>query len=339
MSKFSAMIFEKVIIAFFLTCTIIVAASDCLAQVPLQFGQKVLVVMSYHQGYQGGEKEIKNVLDELLEGAEIKYFYLDTKNNPQEGPQKAIKAYEFFQQFKPDAVIAANDNAQSLFVVPFLKDKTEVPVIFCGVNDDATKYGYPASNVSGVIEKKHYKESFELLTLIDSSIKNVAVVYKDNPTNEKNLATIRKDLIGSPLTVSVWRDIRSIDELQDLIDYLDDKVDALVLLNMTGITDSQGVAIEAKDAVAYISRKWRKPTVAAGSWEIEAGALCGVIQVDKDQGFAAAQMLFDLWAGKKISELRIIDTSLGQWMINLSTAKHLGLKIKPGLLLSVKTIY
>lgn len=313
-------------------------AGDCSAQASFPLGKKVLVVMSYHQGYQGGEKEIKVILDELLESAEVRYFYLDTKRDLQAGTEKAKQAYEVFLQFKPDAVIAANDNAQALFVVPYLKDKTEVPVIFCGVNDDATKYGYPASNVSGVIEKKHYRESLELLQVIDASAKKLAVIYRDNPTNETNVATLKKDIQGLSLEIAEFRDVRSTAELQEALDLLKDKVDALVLLNLTGITDGNGGALEAKDAVAFVAKKWMKPTVAAGSWEIEAGALCGVIQVDKEQGYSAAQMLFDLWAGRKITDLHIIENSRGRSMINKTTAERLGLKIKPGVLLSVKTV-
>ena len=48
-------------------------------------------------------------------------------------------------------MIASDDNAQKYLVVPYLKG-TQVPVIFNGVNWDASAYGFPTSNVTGMIE-------------------------------------------------------------------------------------------------------------------------------------------------------------------------------------------
>ena len=59
---------------------------------------------------------------------------MDTKKNIEGGVRKAKDAYELYRRLQPDGVIAADDNAQSMFVVPYLKDRYDVPVIFCGVN-------------------------------------------------------------------------------------------------------------------------------------------------------------------------------------------------------------
>ena len=120
---------------------------------------KVLVVMSYHESMPW-VKEIKEGIDSEIEGVcDLKYFYMDTKRNIEGGPQKAKEAYAMYLDFRPDGVIAADDNAQSMFVVPYLKNKVKTPVVFCGVNHEPDTYGYPASNITGVLERDHIGES------------------------------------------------------------------------------------------------------------------------------------------------------------------------------------
>ena len=84
---------------------------------------------------------------------------MDTKVNIKDGPKKAKEAYALFQQIEPDGLITADDNAQRLFVLPYLKGRYTTPVMFCGVNSAAEQYGYPTSNVSGILERGHISES------------------------------------------------------------------------------------------------------------------------------------------------------------------------------------
>ena len=92
---------------------------------------KVLIIMSYDQTYTW-VTELKEGMEPVLaETCEVKYFYMDTKRNLAGGHRKAKEAYALYQAFQPDGVIAADDNAQSMFVVPYLRDKVKPPVIFC----------------------------------------------------------------------------------------------------------------------------------------------------------------------------------------------------------------
>ncbi|MBT3197528.1 MAG: hypothetical protein HN344_07375, partial [Gammaproteobacteria bacterium] len=53
--------------------------------------------------------------------------------------------------WKPDVIIAADDNASKYLVVPHLKEDP-TPVVFCGVNWSIEEYGYPFSSMTGMIE-------------------------------------------------------------------------------------------------------------------------------------------------------------------------------------------
>jgi hypothetical protein len=116
--------------------------------------KKILFVNSYHEGYEWSDGVEAGFQEALADtGIELKFVRLDTKNNPEEafGKNAGLAAKAEIEAYEPDVVIAVDDNAQKYLVVPYLKD-TELPVIFAGVNWDATAYGYPARNVTGMIE-------------------------------------------------------------------------------------------------------------------------------------------------------------------------------------------
>ncbi|MBM3298742.1 MAG: hypothetical protein FJY85_02165 [Deltaproteobacteria bacterium] len=128
-------------------------------------GKIILLVNSYHEGYEwsdGIEKRAREVLDGT--GVELRFFRMDTKrnNSVEFGKEAGLKAKAFVDELKPDVVIAADDNVQKYLVVPFLKD-TSLPVVFCGVNWDASMYGFPCKNVTGMVEVDMIQELLELL--------------------------------------------------------------------------------------------------------------------------------------------------------------------------------
>ena len=112
------------VICFFFNIPMIEAAS-----------YKILVVMSYEEENPWCI-QIKEGIDSVFAGnSDIKYFYMDTKKNIEGGDQKAKEAYALYIRFRPDGVIVADDNAQSMFVLPYLKDKVKTPVMFCAVEE------------------------------------------------------------------------------------------------------------------------------------------------------------------------------------------------------------
>jgi len=146
--------------------------------------KKVLAVFSYEEEF-GWVRLIKNGIDSVLaDSCEMRYFYMNTKKDLQGGPQKAQEALALYKEFQPDGVITADDNAQSMFAVPFLKDKVKTPVMFCGVNADPGKYGFPASNVSGALERLPVAQTIALAQKLVPYAKTVACLAKEGPTTQ-----------------------------------------------------------------------------------------------------------------------------------------------------------
>ena len=294
-------------------------------------GKKVLVVMSYHATHPQ-HQAIKEGIDSVLEGAEIKYFYMDTKKNLAGGDAKAKEAFDLYRKFNPDIVIAAEDNAQSLFVVPYLKDKVDTPVVFTGVNDDAAKYGYPASNVTGMLEKKHFREGITFAKILVPKIKRMAVIYKDNPSNRLNVAQFQADTADHSITITDYIDVNTMEELKSAIASMGKKVDALFMMTLTGILDENGKALEGNEIQSFVATFSKIPTLGHSNWQIESGALCGVIKISREKGTGAAELAVKILGGTPVTDVPITQNRNGQRIINVTTAKRLGIALIPSVL-------
>jgi len=300
--------------------------------------KKVLVVMSYHP-VMSWQQRIKEGIEQELPTADLKYFHLDTKRNNQNGAAKAREAFQLFQEFKPDGVIATDDNAQELFVVPYLKDKVVTPVIFCGVNDSADKYGYPSKNVTGVLEKKHIREGIHLLQLIDSKIKKLAIIYSDNTSNRMNLAQIKGEQNTYPVQITASVKVSSITEAKKAINDLETKVDAFYVMNLTGIKDASGNSMEGEEAQSQLTAICDIPSFGYSSWQVESGLLCGVVQTGIEQGSMAGKMLKEAWQGKPFNEIKVSQNRNGRRIINVTTAARLKLKLNPRALVGTELVH
>lgn len=299
---------------------------------------KVLVVMSY-DSKSDTELEMAKGIDEVLAGHEIRYYYMDTKNHLEQAAVNAQKAFALYTSFQPQVVIAADDTAQAAFVLPYLLHKVTTPVVFCGVNDSAEQYGYPNAQVTGIVEKKHYRQSIHFARLIDPGIKKVAVIYRDTPTNAINLAQIQREQKEYGVTLEEFVAIKSSTELLATLAKLQKRADALLVLNLAGITDEKGESMEVDQAMTLASRHWPKPSIGASKNEIEAGILCGVSKVNLEQGQVAARMALEIIQGKTPAEIPATENKNGQRVINATTAKRLGLRLKPMALIGTELVH
>lgn len=297
----------------------------------------VLVIMSYDDK-NNSEREIAQGIENALTGQRIHYYYLDAKNHPDLAAGNAQNAYTRYQELKPDVVIAADDAAQKLFVLPYLLGKTPTPVVFCGVNDSASQYGYPNTQTTGIIEKKHYRQSIGLAQLIDPRIKKIAIIYRDTPTNATNLAQLKREEKDYGITITSFTAVNSSSELLATLKNLEEENDALLVLNLAGINDDSGNKMEQSAAMALTARTWNKPSIGASKNEIEDGILCGVAKINLEQGLVAGTMAQNIIQGKSPADIPVTENQNGQRMINATTAYRLGLKLKPMVLIGTTLV-
>jgi len=299
---------------------------------------KVLVVMSYEKEYPW-VMEIREGIESMLsKTCQIEYFYLNTKTNWEGGHQRARKAYERYLQLKPNGVIVADDDGQSMFVVPYLKDKVKTPVIFCGVNADPSQYGYPASNVTGVLEREPMKQSLLFLTQLVPSVESFALITKHSPTAqavEKQLDDEKKEY---PIQYKGAQAVKNVQEALRTVKKLRDTCDALLYITLEGLPDSKGVPLSDRQILPQLVTVFEKPIITNAMYRVKYGALCAVVKTGQEHGIMASEMLLKAMRGTPIPKIPLSRNRYGKRIINVDTMVELGIKPKPMLVRSATLV-
>ena len=290
---------------------------------------QVLVVFSYEENAPW-DIEIREEIERILNPvADLTFFYMDTKSALAGGSKKAAEAFSLYQQIQPDGVIAVDDNAQSMFVVPYLKDQVTTPIMFCGVNANPELYGYPTANISGILERFHLEESISFSRQLVGQVKTFAFMIKEGPVAnlissqlemEKNQLSARLVKISTPATMA--------EALQTAKD-LRDKADLLFLVALWGMADSDGRKLREEESIPQLVAAFGKSTAAIGASVVRQGALSAVITNGHEHGQRAANMLLQAMRGVPVDQLPMTTNTRGKRMINVSTMKQLGIVPNP----------
>ncbi len=290
---------------------------------------KVLVVMSYDDAFPW-VIETKEGLESVLAGTcEMKYFYMDTKNRPETANQKGKEAFHLYESFEPQGVIASDDDARSEFVVPYLKDKVKTPVMFCGVNAEAAKYGYPASNVSGIPERCHVAESIAFARQILPSVKTFGYMMKDSTTGTAALEQIKSETASYSATFVGAKMPRTLNETKAMTLELKAQCDMLFTPTMQGIAGDSNESLSDKEVMPVMAEIFAKPIIGGSGYNIKYGMLCGVIKTGQEQGRTAGKMLLKAMEGAAVSQMPITRNQQGKRIVNVTMMKKLGIRPNP----------
>jgi len=287
-------------------------------------GKKILWVNSYHEGYPWSDG-IETGLHEVFDGTgvELKIVEMDTKRNPDEafGQSAGMKAKAEIDAFQPDVVIASDDNAQKHLVVPFLKD-TELPVVFNGVNWDALAYGYPTSNVTGMVEVELPDQLVELLKA-HANGERIGYLTIDTETERKVVDTYNQRFFDGQMQ-PYW--VKTQDEFKTAFLAAQQEVDILFMGNNAG-SDKWN----EEEMKQFVLRNAIVPTGSINDW-MAPYSLLTLAKSAKEQGIWSAQAALQILDGTPVSEISVVENKKGEMIVNLDFADKLGVVFAPSLL-------
>ena len=296
---------------------------------------RVCVVQSYNAEYiwcQNINDGIRNALKGA--GVVIDVFYLDAKRNP--SPDKLRAAAQDIAarigKLAPRLVITVDDVAQKYLAVPYLVGKGGPQVVFCGVNAPLENYGYPAADVTGVRERWHFRDGFDLLHKIDPRVKTVAVLLDDSESAGYVLADMRADLARNgpfALQLSDVAMLRTFQEWKRAVLSAQERADAVALgLYHSLVDETTGKVVPAETVRDWNLSVLRKPTLGFSDATRDHGHLCGILESGHEQGLLAGRMARHLvLRGGKAGDLPVTINQQGLVFVNLKTAERLGLVI------------
>ena len=287
-------------------------------------GKKIVFVNSYHEGYEwsdGIERGIHTVLDGT--GVEIKFIRLDTKRNPDVafGEMAGAQAKAEIDAFQPDVLIAADDNAQKYVTVPYYKD-TSLPVIFVAVNWDASSYGFPTSNVTGMVE-------VELPDQIIAQLKpyakgtRVGFISIDTET-ERKVADVYNQRFFAGQMKTYWA--KSMDDFKQAFLQAQNEVDLLLMNNNAGAEQW-----DETEMAKFILDNTQIPAGTINTWMVPY-SLLALAKVPEEQGEWAATTALSILNGAPVSSIPVTENKKGYLVLNLKMAEKLGVVFPPSML-------
>ncbi len=297
---------------------------------------KVLVVFSGAEG-SAWEQEIGSQLKaDLGFSCELTFFYLDHCHLDGKNEQQAAEAYALYQRLQPDGVIAVDDAAQTLFVLPYLKDKVSTPVVFTGIYADPEKFGYPASNVTGVRRHLFIDENIAFSRQLYPQARNFAVVTEDTPCAE----FILQQVIHSYPQAGLFSFLKvtSLEDMVQKVSSVKPVADLLLLLSLDGLSDESGRKVSYPEMLAQVNEVFAGPTASPDEALVRAGALSGVLVSSTEAGQRAGAMLLNLLRGTAVSNIPVTRNYRGTRMINVKTLTELGLNPDPLTLRGTKLV-
>ncbi len=304
---------------FALAAVLTLAAAPAAAQ----SGKKVLYVDSYHQGYEwsdGITDGIRKVLGPS--GVKLEIVRMDTKRHGDEKwkKQAALEAKAAIERLKPDLVIVSDDNAVKYVLAAFYRDAA-LPFVFCGVNWDASPYGLPYRNATGMVE---VALTTQLVDRLKEYAKGSRVGYLTAETETERLdQRAYHDTLH--LRFAKDRFVRTFAEWKAAFAELQGEVDVILLGNNAGISGWSDA-----EAAAFADAHAKVVTGAVYDWMMPYTML-GLTKIPAEQGIFAAKAALQILNGARPASIPVTPNKEGKIHLNARLAGKAGIVFKPEL--------
>jgi putative ABC transport system substrate-binding protein len=274
---------------------------------------------------------IRRALRELgyIEGQNIAIEYRYAEGKRDRLPELAADLV----RLKVDIIIVASGDA----TIQAAKNATKtIPIVMAGTGSDPVRAGHveslarPGGNVTGLtnLTRELGGKRLELLKEAVPKLSRVAVLY--DPASPPSLHEVKEllpaDARALKLTIQPW-EIRSVDDFDEVFAALNkQRPDGLYPLTAGAVMRPN------RKRIVDFALKSRLPSVSSSEEFVDAGGLMSYAADDADSYRRVAYFVDRILKGAKPADLPVEQPTKFEFIINLKTAKQIGLTIPPGVL-------
>lgn len=284
------------------------------------FAWKCVYVSSYHKGYAWSDGIERALRKELKGQCDLVQFNMDSKRNRDElyKIQKSQEIAKKIKQIKPDVLITSDDNAAKYLIVPFFRGGN-IPVVFCGINWTVEEYGFPASNVTGMIEVAPVRPMMEWARKLTRQGENGLYIGENTFTEAKNLKQVIK--VATDMGMNIGSElVDTMEDWQQAFAKAPD-VDFIIVGNASGISDWDSTV-----AKEFVRKSVNKLTLTNYDWMMPV-AMLGFVEIPEEHGSWAARTAVAIQGGLPIQRIPIIASRKWDVYENPRLLKLSGIKI------------
>jgi len=211
--------------------------------------------------------------------------------------------------------VASDDSAAKYLIQPYYRNSV-TPFVFCGVNWDASVYGFPTPNITGMVEVAPVNETLALLKKYARGDR-IGFIGANTLSENKNLESY-----STVLGVS-FADGHLVDDFSAWKkEYLrlQDSVDMVLFFTPDGID-----GWDPDLAEDFILKNTRVPSGGTGDHHIRY-ALLGQVRIAEEQGWWAGKTALRILNGTSPANIPVATNQQSRLYLNMELAKHLGIK-------------
>ena len=283
--------------------------------------RKILYVASYHTGKGEWSAGIKSGIDSVLHQRKdilFRFMNMDTRLAKSEAVKKAaaLRAKDLIDSWNPDVVITSDDNAAKYLIMPYYKNAA-LPFVFCGINWDASVYGLPYENVTGMIEVQLIRSIVDFLSPFSRG-NRLGSLRGDTLSNRKeqdNFDTVLKTKMDA-------RYVKTLEDWKKEFIQMQDQVDILVLGSIRAL-DTKEASME--EIERFILTNTRIPTAAYDAF-MQNIVLVTLSTIPEEQGEWAAEKALEILDGKSPRDIPLVTNKKANMFLNMRLARILGIK-------------
>ena len=283
--------------------------------------KKILYVASYHTEKGEWTAGIKSGIDSVLHNKKdilFRFMNMDTRLAKSEDVKKAaaLRAKDLIDSWNPDVVITSDDNAAKYLILPYFKNGT-IPFVFCGINWDASVYGLPYDNATGMIEIQLIRSIADLLSPYSRG-NRIGSLRGDTLSNRKE-----QDHFDAVLKTKMdARYVENLDDWKKEFIQLQDQVDMLVLGSMRAL-DTGNASMEEMET--FVLENTRIPTAAYDAF-MQNIVLITLATIPEEQGEWAAEKALEILDGRPPREIPVTVNKKANMYLNMRLARTLDIK-------------
>lgn len=293
----------------------------------------ILLIQSYHKGYKWSDDMSrvieKNFLDK--ENIFLSTVFMDTKRiDTKEYLEKFYQYYkERFNNNKFDVVMVADNSA-----LEFVKEHYEelffnIPIVFLGINNYSASMIEGLNQVSGVVENVDIEKNIDLILSLHPQLDKILIINERSVTGD----AMRKEMDVVAPKYANRIEIEHIDSMD--MEEIESKTKALgknsVILWVLLFKDKTGKFFTYKENLKQIRQVSQVPIYGLWDFYLDYGIVGGFLTSANSQAEAACKIVDQLFAGKKINTIPIVDKSPNRYIFDYHELKSYKINIPPTL--------